>query len=46
MWFQVLTLIGLAFAIGYLVDTKKAVNRLQAQVEHLHSVMLKEFERR
>jgi hypothetical protein len=46
MWFQILVLGGLAFAIGYLIDTKKAVDKLQAQVEHLHNVMLKELERR
>jgi hypothetical protein len=46
MWFQFAVGAGLGVTISYLVGLHKAVDKLQAQVEHLHNVMLKEFERR
>ena len=42
MWFQIVVLGGMVFAIVYLVETKKAVDKLQARVERLHDAMVGE----
>jgi hypothetical protein len=44
-WISVVTLVGFACSIAYLVALQHAVDKLQRQVEHLHDVMLKEFEK-
>jgi len=46
MWFQVAVIVGLAVLIGGVFGLQKAIDKLQAQVEHLHNVMLQEFEKR
>jgi hypothetical protein len=46
MWFQVAVVVGLAAVIGGVFGLQKAIDKLQAQVEHLHNVMLREFEKR
>lgn len=42
MWFQIVVLGGLVFAIVYLVETRKAVDKLQARLERLHDALLEE----
>jgi hypothetical protein len=44
-WISVVAVVGFACSIAYLVTLQHAVDKLQRQVEHLHDVMLKEFEK-
>ena len=46
MWFQIVVIVGLAALVGGVFGLQKAIDKLQAQVEHLHNVMLQEFEKR
>ena len=44
---QLVVLFGaFAFVIGELIDLRKAVGKVQKQVEHLHNVVTDEMEKR
>ena len=45
-WQIVVLYTGAGLAIGLLLEIKQAVNKVQAQVEHLHNVMLAELDKR